>query len=428
MELPHAEFTEVSLEPVPVFCSTYDSSSWYEDYSCKGFVFSAGGGFPDDIMFDVSIVEGEEYGTLFFEDMSGYKIEDDDLSYLSQEEYRNLYFKADGEAPEDTGKVKIIISASDETIPEAEVNINVVPNNYYPIRITFEPEEIEPGDTASIILEKRYDQYPFDTAEVFYEPFEEGQLFNVFIEEGNSYGTILDPAYADTSDEFYDIEEGFKFIANETIDLDTAKISIKISTMDKDLIILAGSIQGGNSEDESANKSAISSVEAKTAVESEKRDKLDLDEDNNPTPQLGIVLPPEGEGEEIFGIGKLNITKKEIEILLGETKFLGLRKKGEVGEEEYEIAEISCEYGDAPQFPTNDGWTWIENENVWSDDPVIIGEDENKKSGIYWEKKYPIFSGSRFIGMSNVEPGIIRIIGRYWEEGKEDDYSCYFNS
>lgn len=39
--IPHAEKEYFTPRPEPVFCSGLDSSSYYENYSCKGIVFSA---------------------------------------------------------------------------------------------------------------------------------------------------------------------------------------------------------------------------------------------------------------------------------------------------------------------------------------------------------------------------------------------------
>lgn len=122
--LPHGEKTNVSLSPIPVLCSYLDTSQWYEDYDCKGLLnFSAGGGFPDNVTFNVSIVEGGEYGTMFYVDDNREKIKSNNFTNLDEITYYSINFEANGIEPEDTSKVKILITTTDTTIPQAEVNL-----------------------------------------------------------------------------------------------------------------------------------------------------------------------------------------------------------------------------------------------------------------------------------------------------------------
>ncbi len=242
IEIPHAEEDEFIPRMEAVFCSSLDSSEWYANYNCKGaWNFSAGGGFPDNVKFNVSIVEGEEYGTMFYRNEYNEKIKSNSFTNIGEDIYYFINFEANGIEPEDTGKVKIHISTTDADMPGTDVNINVAPNQNYPIRVTFLPAVLSAGDTANIYLKKRIDSYPFsDPEDVSYEPFLPHQLFDIKIERGKEYGTILNTAELDTADEFVEIEEGFKFIASNSIDIDTAKISIRVTTkIDDGGIILA---------------------------------------------------------------------------------------------------------------------------------------------------------------------------------------------
>jgi len=104
--------------------------------------------------------------------------------------------------------------------------------------------------------------------------------------------------------------------------------------------------------------------------------------------------------------------EQKYEILLGETKYFGVKKKTETGE--LKIEEIKTDYGNEPKFPADaDGWEW-QKSDVWPTEPVE--KIEGDKVGVYWEKEKPVWNGN--IKQNNLKKGILRIIGKYWESGK----------
>jgi len=113
---------------------------------------------------------------------------------------------------------------------------------------------------------------------------------------------------------------------------------------------------------------------------------------------------------------------KNLKAMLGETKYFGVKKKIENGEvKKIKIVEISPNEGtDKPEFPTSagQGWKWIKDNNIWGSTPITIetGTNYGKKQGVYWERKYPIYSNNYFQGMNNLDAGLIRIVGRYWHK------------
>ncbi len=425
VEIPHAEKQIFTPRPEPVFCSGLDSSNYYENYDCKGIVFSAGGGFPDNITFNVSIVEGEEYGTMLTYDSYNNKIESNSFSNIDEYTYELIYFYANGIEPKDTGKVKIHISTTDPGIPETDVNIKVVPNQNYPIRLTFIPAVLAPGDKADIHLEKRFSEYPFsDPENVIYEPFPADQLFNVGIEKGEQYGTILNLVSSDTSDEFVEIEQGFKFIAAGSINTDSAKISIRISTIIDNGGIIAASIKSTGLSNSQITKS-IKELERKKSSSSIKSNRKEERKNSNYNKDIknsiipNSIVPPSSGGELIFGIGHIKVIQQEI--LLGETKYYAVKKKTETGE--LKIEEIKTDYGSEPEFPVDaDGWVW-QKTDVWGSAPI---EKLGTKSGVYWEKKW--FDKTDNKNKDFSENGMIRLIGRFWEEGKEDSFKVKLKS
>jgi hypothetical protein len=109
--------------------------------------------------------------------------------------------------------------------------------------------------------------------------------------------------------------------------------------------------------------------------------------------------------------------EKKYEILLGETKYYAVKKKTETGE--LKIEEIKTDYGDEPQFPADaDGWEW-QKTDVWGTDPI---EKLGTKSGVYWEKKWFDKTDNKNKDFTDDNIGMIRVIGRYWEEGKEENF------
>jgi len=118
------------------------------------------------------------------------------------------------------------------------------------------------------------------------------------------------------------------------------------------------------------------------------------------------------ETTNLIGDGPLPINT----ILLGETKYFGVKKRVKDGVvKEIKIEEIPTVYGSEPEFPADaDGWIW-QKSDVWGDNPVTPVVEGNKLS-VYWEKGKPVWKGST--KGNNLATGLIRLIGKYWEEGK----------
>lgn len=92
--------------------------------------------------------------------------------------------------------------------------------------------------------------------------------------------------------------------------------------------------------------------------------------------------------------------KLEYVILLGETKYYQAR---------YADGKLVIDELSDPSL-----WNGGLNEDVWGENPVSIIEGD--KLGVYWEKEKPIWDGTTIIG--NLSKGLIRLVGRYWEDGK----------
>ncbi|MGE5796046.1 MAG: hypothetical protein ACM34N_04640, partial [Ignavibacteria bacterium] len=55
-------------------------------------------------------------------------------------------------------------------------------------------------------------------------------MFDINIIEGKEYGTIYSEIYEDTADEFESTPMEFKFIAKDSIDIDSTGIKLKVVT------------------------------------------------------------------------------------------------------------------------------------------------------------------------------------------------------
>ncbi len=120
---------------------------------------------------------------------------------------------------------------------------------------------------------------------------------------------------------------------------------------------------------------------------------------------LWSLLDLQGEGSGV-------IKDKSTEIMLGETKYFAVKKK----DTEYKIEEIQTNFGEEPMFPADlGGWVW-QKTDVWGSDPI---EKLGTKSGVYWEKKW---YKSTDYSNQDLDNGMIRLVGHFWEEGKEDSF------
>ncbi|MBI1936570.1 MAG: hypothetical protein HYS25_00445 [Ignavibacteriales bacterium] len=139
--------------------------------------------------------------------------------------------------PHENGKLKFKFAAVEELLSSEEiVKITVTTTNpaispyEFVITIhkegmivTFVPETIMPGDTASVILKKKN---PDGTL----SDFPEDQYFDAEIIGGAEYGTLYVPQWGDQSDYLLNIPQGFKFIAEEVISEPKVESTILVRT------------------------------------------------------------------------------------------------------------------------------------------------------------------------------------------------------
>jgi hypothetical protein len=241
--------------------------------------------------------------------------------------------------------------------------------------VTFDPPEITPGDTAVIHLQKRVDGNLEDVTE----------YFEIGIAEGNDYGTLL-RADGDTSD-YYPSENirenDIRFISSKEIKGDSVATTVRV---------------GFYKSNEPAD--AIREVPRQSGIrwmgKEMPRNNSSVKHQFEIQKSISEVTPEFQYPET--GRGKIVISKRSI--LLGETKYYYATEEND----ELKIHETT----DPTQNPGLSDITFC--------DPVAAQGSE--KNPVYWEDQYPTYSGNIFTGSNSLPKGMLRLVGRYWEDGK----------
>ncbi len=238
--------------------------------------------------------------------------------------------------------------------------------NKYPFVVEIIPEEIAAGDTARIVPKKRnrdgsLEEFPIE------QQFELGML------EGCLLGKII--AEGTDSNYHYGVTQPFYFIADSSTDSGTVKIRVGLIEP-----VVGNKIAGSNKITEANNTESYCFIN---------------------TYQSNIYKDA--------SVKK----KEEIGILLGETKYFQAKRNTVTGE--MKIEEILPDANGVPQRKTGieNGWEWLTSD-VWGENPVSVVEGD--KLGVYWEKEKPVWVG--ITNKGNLQKGLIRLVGKYWEEGK----------
>ena len=445
----------IELTPVPCITEIQTQEDFYIDWiypmekvdiplevSCYDEISEIEG-----ITFTAEVTEGSNFGGII-NPATGRttnkltNIEHEDGSF-------EITFFSNGEKPAEDEDVTITVTASDPEIEPYDIEFYIHPSEFV---IKFVPEELKQGDTATVNF------YRNETDEGEYTPFPEGQLFNVEIFEGGGYVKLSPNDDDELYDNLTDVTQPVQLIANEDIDLDTVQVVLFAETNDNggtQPAAASTSVNGAESLGKVTNGSKVKtkskskrrrgwgygkksrgvritkkSTEKEIKAGNELAEKADKGKEevkysqsfvkgnNNKQTATPVITGTADEDDEnwIGATGEINVVS-EIEILLGETKYFAVKKKSD----EYKIVEIPTEYGDEPKWSNvtlSDGWEWLK-EDVWGNKPI---EKLGTKSGVYWEKKYPFYIGNKFSEMKDLDVGIIRIVGRYWEQDKEDDY------
>jgi hypothetical protein len=400
-DVPNFEEFPLDFYPEPTSCIT------------DPFMLSKGGDLPDYVRYNVELILEDSSIAILKKYPEGSLGEEYGFTFLSLSEYelRSVYFQSYAFPDLVAHKVTIRITPNGYSINPLDIELNILPNPYPPLKVEFDPKVIDPGDTSLIKLYERNlessEYYPFvqgfDENSIEYSEVDEGQmyaLYNQYLNPQKDFGDLLSLETGEMSDYLGYIEGDFAFVADEVKREGTQRVVIGAEAF----IFPGGGIASkviSNDKDQNFSKK--------------------LSKKSNSNSIKLVPLTP----KTYYGYGELFIGKG-IEIMLGETKYLGLKKREEYGETIYKISEIPIDYGEEPEFPADaDGWTWIKDKDVWSERPVDV--EVEGASPVFFDWLYGDIrtSGSAKPTMTDLPDGMIRIIGRYWDKDKENNLKLF---
>jgi len=350
--------------------------------SCQ--IGNYGGAYPTGIKFNVEIVQGQQYGNLYYPGTVANPEQTGSSITNLEDEYGGgicnyvIRYTADGVQPDTStpGIVTIRCTANDADIAPAEVSFPIKYSEKPPpsiggyILVDFNKDSFSPGDTAVANCK-------WLTAYNEIIDFPGDQSFNAEIVSGKEYGILLDPNTGTVANNLQGVSNGFKVITPTSIPYDSVVIRIKVTTIASGGGITAAKIV--NSQNQNSGKKQSKEADI-----------------NKSTQSMSSTLFIGNPGMLIEGFGDV-VVKKPNEILLGETKYYQAR---------YVDGKLVIDELSGPNL-----WNGGLDEDVWGNNPVTIVEGD--KLGVYWEKEKPVWGKNK-----NSPKGLIRLVGRYWEEGK----------
>ena len=366
----------VDLSPGEFFNGASAELSLYPLFDCTTTSWDPG---ADPVTF--TIISGNQYASFHETDSAtGMDIKVGSVM-TSPNGYPMCSLVADSVQPDSTGDWVTIEAESNGLV--SMDSIQVFPP---PVVVRFHPRRVAPGDTANIIV-KQWN--PDGTI----TDFPRNQLFEVGIWSKGNCGTIL--SGSDTAQYFIYRLQPFKFIASDSVDVDSVGIFVG-----EVFEVVGSTVPGGKGN-------SGKSVKAKPTMTSlsVKSPNLKISVNKSGTNPTGRKAVSEANNfsSSLFNIGYVKIKRT---ILLGQTK-----------------------YYYAAQDPNNPNKLIIKETtttppalgagglaNATFDDPVATAGSE--KNPVYWEKKWPQYSGNTFTSMAPLTSGMIRLVGRYWEDGK----------
>ncbi len=195
-----------------------------------------GGAYPTGIKFNVEIIQGQEYGNLYYPgtvaepEQSGTSIINLEDEYGVGISNYTIKYRADGVQPDEQnpGIVTVRCSANDLDIAPIEISFPVKYNTDPPdeggsIVVEFDKENYKPGETAVANCKwlTGYDElidFPID------------QRFTVEITGGSEYGVLQDAETGVVSNILEDASNGFRVITAKEIAEEEVRIILKVRT------------------------------------------------------------------------------------------------------------------------------------------------------------------------------------------------------
>lgn len=192
---------------------------------------------PSETKYNLKVTKGLKYGYL------GYLENSNDISQTGTElfnlnhDHGALYFvyQSYGEPPVQEDTVVINVSTTDPNIQPVDVKYLIQSPK---IQVTFVPNSIASGDTASVVLKKKNNDGSFSD-------FSTDQLFDLKLTGGAGNGMIFIPEGGYTTDQARRVKQGFSFIANELITESTVSSTLVVNTSEDEQIWGTGTVAIG---------------------------------------------------------------------------------------------------------------------------------------------------------------------------------------
>ncbi|MEQ8523853.1 MAG: DNRLRE domain-containing protein [Gracilimonas sp.] len=133
----------------------------------------------------------------------------------------------------------------------------------------------------------------------------------------------------------------------------------------------------------------------------------------SPDTTIPVIVTTDFNGQTLIDTAQITIRSESLEIMLGESKYFYTAEDPEDNTKllikELEIDAQSEDPVTLPSGGLADAFS--------SDD--LIEVISGGKSGVYWERKRALIDNNGSITVQDLPDGIVRVIGRYWEDGKD---------
>lgn len=398
--VPKSFVIDASLSPEAI--TSGEQSYFYVNVStlCSGL--------PFETRINIEIIKGQKYGSL----IDPYTNERTKILTNLDHWFGNIWvnYIADSTPTNEADSVIFKVTTTDPAIAPKEGVLIIKPPQIY---VYTEPGVVGAADTANVIIKHRLEDGTL-------ENFPPEQKFELAVLDGCINGNIL---VGDSVGVYFENAlQPIKFVTADSMEGDSGLVRLRVGSDmgDATMQAMLKNVKQDNETTEKQKKLSEHRVGYEKMIE-RKRAELNLtnlslnaqvqgNSSINEVCYIGDYLYQTGYWE-----GDVVVVKQENEIMLGETKYFGVKKKTETGE--LKIEEIKTVYGEEPKFPADaDGWEW-QKTDVWGGTPI---ENLGTKSGVYWEKKW--FDKTDNKNKDFSEQGLIRLIGRFWELGKEDSF------
>ena len=204
----------------PMGCSTYAGIGIYPQQMDDELIIGSLSEFQYPVL---TITKGVEYLSFYDRDA------DEKFDSFNSADYRNsnlpelMYDNPSFEEDNVLGIIKAQLQSEDVCD-----SVLIHPYTNFEIDVQVIPDSISEGEEADIFLQQ-VDYWGTMTE------FPPDQLFDVEIIEGEEYGTLV--STTDSGKSLTQIEQGFKFRANEDIDLDSVDIKLRVSAEIENIIL-----------------------------------------------------------------------------------------------------------------------------------------------------------------------------------------------